>query len=898
MGMDLPANTVLNHYRIASKLGAGGMGEVYRARDLRLERDVAIKVLPTSFASDEDRLRRFEQEARATSALTHPNILTVYDVGSHEDRPYIVAELLEGEDLRCRLNGGAIPQRKAIDYAQQIASGLAAAHAKGIIHRDLKPENVFITTDGRVKILDFGLAKKTPITPSAQADSDIATQEAITQPGIVLGTFAYMSPEQVRGQTADHRSDIFSFGTVLFEMVRGRRPFSGKSAIEVMNAILNAEPEPPPAANSQINPALERIVSRCLEKGVDGRFQSASDLCFAIESISFASGSGQESEVPAAVEISKRHLLWSARVAWLVAALLLATTLALVWILNGRKAPTSAGIVRLSLRPPADSTFFSVSREASPPALSADGRLVAFVAQKPDGKRQLFVRALDSLSPQALAGTEGAAHPFWSPDGRYIGFFAHGKLNRVAATGGAVLALCDAPSGYGGSWNSAGVIVFSPAGASALQKVSADGGTPSLATDLGNEGGGVSHLWPCFLPDGRHFLFLRRRFATGASGQDTIQVGSLDSKEARPVVQVSSSVSYSEGYILYQRAGLLLAQQLDIGRVRTVGDPFPVVARINYEITTSRGMFALSEAGVLLYEAGPGASGYQLTWLDRSGAIHGLLGNPNNYFSPNPVFSPDGKSIAIQMQNSANPVGSDIWIFDTARSVATRFTSDPVSHRAPLWSPDGSRIVFGSTRKGKVDLYQKLASGIGDEEVLLETDFDKYPLSWSPDGRFILYQEIEPRMGSNIWVLPLSGEKPFPFLRTEFNEINPTFSPDGHWVAYQSDVSGRDEIYAAPFPGPGAKLQISAAGGMWPKWRGDSKEVFYLSPNNHLMAAEVKADRLSIEVGTTRELFEAHATGPGYFYNVAPDGQRFLVNRVVEQLPMVVVLNWSPTLKR
>ena len=903
--MTISAGSQLGPYEIISPLGAGGMGEVYRARDGRLNREVAIKVLPSSFANDQDRLRRFEQEARATSALNHPNILVVFDIGAHESSPYIVAELLEGEELRERMNGAPLPIRSCIDYAYQITLGLAAAHAKGIIHRDLKPENLFLTKDGRIKILDFGLAK---LQPSRQADdaSDVVTMKLITEPGVVMGTASYMSPEQIRGLDVDHRSDIFAVGLILYEMVAGKPAFNGHSVADVMSAVLKDEPPDLSETNQRVSPALERIVRRCLEKKREDRFQSTSDLCFAIEALSTLAGSRFE-RAAASTAVSehspKARLAGNPRLAWAVAAMLLAAALMFAWMWYSREPAKDANVVRFSLFPPEETRFFSAGREASPPALSADGRRLAFVTAMADGKRQLWVRALDSLATQPLSGTEGAAHPFWSPDGRYIGFFANGKLNRIDAAGGPVLTLCDAPAGWGGSWSRDGVIILSPNNTSPLFQVPASGGTPSPVTELAESRGAVSHYWPCFLPDGRHFLFLSRAFSTGAGEQDTINLGSLDSKDSRPLFNASSNVAYAQGHLLFHRAGLLLAQPFDVDGLKTVGEAFPVLERVQYELTSSRGIFAASDSGVLIYQPGAAASSFQLTWFDRTGKALGTLGDPANYFTPSPAISPDGTKVALQISNAVDSRdSSDIWIYDIARNLPTRFTFNPASERAPLWSPDGSTLAFGSTQKGPVDIYKKAANGTGDETLLLESPFDKYPMSWSKDGRLILYQEIAPRVGADLWVLPLEGErKAFPFVQSEFNDLAPTFSPDMRWVAYQSDASGRPEIYVAPFPGPGGKRQVSSTGGTFPRWRGDGKEIYYLAANNRLMAAEVNGAGTEFEVGASRPMFEARITGPGYFYAVTPDGQRFLVNRAIEQKntpQMVLVLNWTADLKK
>jgi Tol biopolymer transport system component len=907
--MSLSPGKQLGPYEILSPLGAGGMGEVWRARDTRLNREVAIKVLPATFANDAERLRRFEQEALATSALNHPNILAIYDIGTAPPElggaPYIVAELLKGEELRNRIRTGPLPVRSCIDYSHQITQGLAAAHEKGITHRDLKPENLFVTNDGRVKILDFGLAKLKPVKQAGEG-SDVATMKVITEPGVVMGTASYMSPEQIRGLDVDHRADIFAFGLILYEMLAGKAAFNGNSVADLMSAVLREEPAELSEINPRISPALEKLVRRCLEKKREHRFQSASDLCFAIEALSTPSGSGIETTAAPNVmpdSLARARVAGNARVAWFVAAVLFAAAVAFAWMWFSRKPATDASIVKFSILPTEESRFYSAGREASPPALSADGRRLAFVAIKADGKRQLWVRALDSLAAQPLAGTEGASHPFWSPDGRYIGFFANGKLNRIDVTSSAVLALCEASGGFGGSWGRDGTIILAPSNTSPLLRVPASGGSSVPATELAESRGEVSHYWPLFLPDGRHFLYLSRAFVTGASEQDTINLASLDSKEGRPLFRASSSIAFAQGHLLFHRAGLLLAQPFDVESMKTVGEAFPVLERVQYEITSSRGIFAVSENGVLIYQPGAGSGTSQLTWFDRSGTTLGVLGEPGFYFTPSPALSPDGTRVAVQMPTTVGfSDRSDIWIYDIARGLSNRFTFNPASERAPLWSPDGSRIVFGSTRKGTVDLYQKAANGTGDEELLLESGFDKYPLSWSRDGRFILYQEIAPKVGGDLWVLPLEGDrKPFAFLQSEFNELAPAFSQDGRWVSYNSDESGRNEIYVAPFPGPGGKRQVSTSGGVFARWRGDGKELYYLAANNRLMATEVNGAGTSFEVGATRPLFEARLTGPGYFYAVTSDGQRFLVNKVIEgnvASQMVLVLNWAADLKR
>jgi len=870
------------------------MGEVYRARDTRLGRDVAVKVLPASFSADSDRLRRFEQEACAAGALNHPNILSIYDVGTHDGSPYVVSELLEGETLRQRISGAALAQRRAIDYALGIAHGLAAAHEKGIVHRDLKPENVFITKDGRVKILDFGLAKLTQADGNL-GQTEIPTRRVETDPGIVMGTVGYMSPEQVRGKPVDHRSDIFSFGAILYEMLSGRRAFHGESTADTMSAILKEDPPDLSDTNQNISPALERLVNHCLEKNPEERFHSARDLGFALEALSGSTASAQTVTLPAHAPrwIKTRELI-----AWASAALFVLTTVALS-VLYLRRTPVEVHAVRSFILPPEKSSFDLGGRSGATFTVSPDGRRLAFVAPTAEGRNLLWVRSLDALSAQALAGTEGAGSPFWSPDSRFLGFFEQGKLKRIDTGGGPPLTLCDAPQGRGGTWNRDDVIVFSPSISSGLHRVSASGGASSPVTKLDEARGEVSHRWPTFLPDGKHFLYLGGTFGIGEG--TAIYVASLESKESKLVLRANSNAEYAEGYLLYQRETTLMAQPFDVKRLETVGEAFPLAEQVQQGVgNVTAGFFSVSENGILAYLAGNETGSSQLTWFDRSGKQLGVLGDQAVYSSVR--LSPDGKRATVNVidPQSGRP---DIWLYEVARNRRTRFTFDPAQERLVAWSPDGSSIAFSSNRKGHFDIYQKASSGAGNEELLLESNFDKQPTSWSRDGRFLLYWTIDPKTQADIWILPLSGDRtPFPFLNTEFNEGNGQFSPDGRWIAYFSTESGRVELYVAPFPAPGGKRQISTSGAAVPaRWQGDGKEIFYLAPDNKLMSAEVNGQGATLEVGAVRALFEVRRGGPGSVYDVTADGQRFLVNTAVEQKessPIILVINWTADLKK
>src|SRR5689334_22018373 len=641
--MTLETGTKLGRYEIRSKVGAGGMGEVYRARDEKLNRDVAIKVLPAALSENADRLHRFEQEAQAAGALNHPNILAIYDVGTNGTAPYVVSELLEGESLRDRLAHGPLPNRKAIDYATQIARGLAAAHAKGIVHRDLKPDNLFVTKDEHVKILDFGLAKL--VQPSAEeaAQTDVATRKVHTDPGTVMGTAGYMAPEQVRGRAVDHRADIFSFGAVLYEMLSGRRAFHGDSAIETLNAILKEEPPANTETNPNIAPALERVVWHCLEKAPERRFQSATDVAFALESLSGVTSHASEQTLPrGAIPTPSR---WTReRLIWLAVCLLLGASLAALAVAYFSRAEPSGHAVRLALTTPEKSTF---------PAhitVSPNGLLVAFTASNAEGKRELWVRSLDADQAQPLGGTEGARSPFWSPDSRSIGYFANGKLFRVEAARGRPQVLCDVRENSGGTWSHDGVILFG--GPDGLHRVSAQGGTPELATKVDQHE--EAHRWPYFLPDGRHFIFLGDAQTTE---NHHIRIGTLDSTETQILFSAVTRVAYSSpGYLVYVNQGALVAHPFDTKSLKLTGDPTTLIEHIAEVGQNHEFDFSVSENGVLTYQTGSAKS--QLAWFDRTGKKVEPVAEPDNYATV--VLAPDGRRAATGLLD-ADGRQSDVW---------------------------------------------------------------------------------------------------------------------------------------------------------------------------------------------------------------------------------------------
>ena len=884
--MALASGTKLGPYEIIAPLGAGGMGEVYRARDTKLGRDVAVKLLPSSFSGDSERLRRFEQEACAAGALNHPNVLVIHHIETHEGAPYIVSELLEGETLRKRMSGTAMAQRRVIDYASQIAHGLAAAHEKGIVHRDLKPDNIFITKDGRVKILDFGLAKLTQ-PDGSQSQTEIPTRRVDTNPGVVMGTVGYMSPEQVRGKAIDHRSDIFSFGAILYEMLSGRRAFHGESAADMMSAILKEDPPELSETNHTVSPALERLVNHCLEKDPEARFHSARDLAFAIEALS---GSTPTSiQTMATATLPRRLMKGRELTAWIVAIVAILVAAFALAVPYFRRSSAATHTIRFTIPAPEKVSLTNFM------ALSPDGLHLAFTGRDSTGKNLLWVRPLDSLDARVLSDTDEAAYPFWSPDSHFMGFFAQGKLKKIDVLGGRPQTVCDAPAGVGGTWNRDNVIVFTPSTREPLYRVSADGGLSTPVTALDGSRGETSHRQPYFLPDGRHFLF----FALNRQADNYVYVGSLDSKETKPLSAIHTNAVYAPpGYLVYRRDDRLMAQGFDATSLQLAGEPFPVGEQLIF-IPGPVGFvsFTVSENGMLVYRGGS-AIGSDLLWFDRGGKQLGPLRPREGYI--NVSLSPDGKRVAYSIGNAS---ARDIWLLELGRDLPSRFTFGPAYNWLPIWSPDGSRIVFASNRDGPIDLYQKPASGAGNEEALLKSNEDKLPTDWSSDGQFILYDAVDPKTRGDLWILPLSGDrKSFPFLQTQFSERQGQFSPDGHWIAYSSDVSGQYEVYVQSFPVAGGAHRVSTNSGMQPRWRHDGKELFYISADRKLMAVDVNAGPSTFEAGVPRQLFETRITvlEGRNIYGVTRDGQRFLINSGESPFgaQLNVVLNWTADLKK
>jgi Tol biopolymer transport system component len=886
--MPLVSGARLGPYEIIAAIGAGGMGEVYRARDTRLERTVAIKILPVALAVDPQFRERFEREAKSISALTHPNICTLYDVGRDRDIAFLVLEYLEGETLAARLSKGALTLPDALRIAIEIAGALDTAHRHGIVHRDLKPGNVMLTKGG-AKLLDFGLAKLRPagVVSGATPTTPPTATTPLTAQGTILGTFQYMAPEQIEGREADERTDIFAFGTVVYEMLTGKKAFEGKSQASLIGAILHLDPPPMSALQPLMPPALDRVVNTCLAKDPDQRWQSAHDLT---SELTWIAEGGPQGGMPSLVVGRPRR----DRLGWMVAAVLLLVALALAATVYVQleRGPGEVRVHKLSVLPPENAMLMA----GQAPIVSADGRLLAFVALDASGRSLLYVRPLDALVAQPLAGTDGATLPFWSPDSRFIGFFAGGKLKTIAVTGRQPYTLAAATNGRGGAWNRDGVIIFSPSPPDPLYRVSATGGhaTPLASIDLAR-GEGPPRWMPSFLPDGRHYLYL----APSRTGNE-LRVGSLDSKESKRLLDTHANAVYTPpGYLLFWREATLMAQRFDAAQLELAGDPIPIAEQVGFDALTFQASFSVSDTGVLAFHSGT-AGKTQFTWFDRSGKPLGVAGLPGD--QGDLQLSPDDTRVAFHHVD-AQTGAVNIWIMELAPGTISRFTFDQTIDFTPIWSPKGDRIVFASLRDGPPNLYQKVSSRPGNEEALLKSFLPKLPTDWSLDGRFIVYGVIDPTTRWDLWVLPLTGDRqPFPFLRTDFDERQGSFSPNGRWLAYMSNESGRNEVYVRPFPPGAGEWQASTAGGDQPRWRRDGKMLFYLAADRKLMAVDVKTDAPTFESGVPKVLFQTRVGGkdsPGDDYAVTVDG-RFLLNSLVAEAahsPITVILNWQAALE-
>ena len=892
----LTAGTTLGPYQVLAPLGAGGMGEVYRARDTRLGRDVAIKVILAESARDPERIRRFEQEARAAGALSHPNVCAVLDLGTHDGSPFVVMELLEGETLRQKLDAGPIPARKAIDYAAQAAHGLAAAHEKGIVHRDLKPENLFVTKDGRVKVLDFGLAKLTrpeALAPAGEKPISIAA----TETGAILGTVGYMAPEQVLGKPADARSDLFALGAILYESLTGKRTFHGASYVETLHAILNDEPASLSASGRDLPPGLEPIVRHCLEKNPEERFQSARDLAFNLEAQNATIGGapvGRQAAGAPGLGNRRERLAWGAAVA--VGAIAIITLMALWWV---RRQPEPVP-VSFAVTAPAGQ---AIVPEAVQTSISPDGRRLAFTVVDSSGTTRLGVRPLDSLEAQLLPGTEGAICPFWSPDSRFVAFFAEGKLKKIPVAGGPAEVICDAPDGRGGSWNKDGAIVFAPLATGPLLRVSADGGETAVVVRPDSTRHETGLRFPRFLPDGRHFLYVS--LPRKQAGFD-VYLGALDSRDHRLIMTAGSAPIYVEpGYLLFTRGGRLLAQRFDGFHLRPEGKSLQLDVVLPATTFEGAPLLSVSATGVIVHPAA-NVPDTRLVWLDRAGRLIGPIPLPPGRYE-SPSLSPDGQQAVVNKPNS--PTSADLWKVDLRRAVATRLTFDGLATPqqfgvAGIWSPDGRRIAIQYNRSGSYDVYQVLTTGNGRPEPLVQSAVAlKSPAEWSPDGRFLVFSQNDEATGWDLWLLPLQGDrKPVPYLRTPFNEISATLSPDGRWLAYDSDETGTSEIYVQSFPVAGEKYRVTTSGGTSAKWSKDGRELLIwtsgLNNSGPVLSVGVETTP-TFRAGKPRVLFTPRPDLVGIA--ATPDLKRFLAAIQVEGAAppsITVTTNWQAALKR
>jgi len=867
------------------------MGEVYRARDTRLGRIVAIKILPDHVADRAGLRERFDREARTVAKLNHPHICTLHDVGQQDGTDFLVMEYLEGETLAERLKKGPLRLEQVLQYAIEIADALDKAHRKGITHRDLKPGNIMLTKSG-AKLLDFGLAKlKKDTAPANITLSKVPTEDAVTAQGTILGTLQYMAPEQLEGKDADARTDIFAFGVVVYEMATGKKAFEGKSQASLIAKILETDPPSISALQPMTPPALDRVVKRCLAKEPDERWQSASDLTHELKWIA-ESGSQIPSQMRAPVKGIRALGLGRQPIIFGLGALLLGAVIAslAIWNLKPASAPLARPVTRTVIALPPGDRLSSLDQPAL--ALSPDGTHLAYVAIR-GGTQQLYLRAMDSPEARPISGTEGAVAPFFSPDGQWLGFFTGGKLKKISVNGGAALTLSDvAAAAVAGSWGDGGSIIFQSLVGAPLQRISEAGGTAQPLAPL--EKGDVADASPEFLPGGKAVLF-----TGGTVTSPKITVQSIATGNRRDLISSGAFPRFAaSGHLIYAQAGTLMAVPFDSQRLEITGAAVPVIEGVARSTDTDAAQYSISATGSLAYvSGGTEANQRRMVWVSRNGMEQPLPAPPQAYQYVR--LSPDGRRVAVELENQ-------IWLYDLARDTLTRFTFEGSNNQTPAWTPDGKRIAFYSNKEGGApNLFWQLADGSGGLERLTTSDYTHVPRSFSPDGQLLAFHENNPKTNKDIWVLRLSDRKAEPFLRTPFIEGAPTFSPDGHWLAYVSNESGRPEVYVQPYPGPGGKWQISTESGTEPAWNRNGRELFYRS-GDKMMALDVTIEA-NFSVGKPHLLFERHyftSDFPlvGTAYDISPDGQRFLMVKGVEHATAVtqinIVLNWFEELKQ
>ena len=902
----------ISHYKVTAKLGEGGMGVVYKAEDTKLERTVALKFLAPHLLEDEEARKRFHREAKAAAGLSHPNICTIHEISEEGGPTFLVMEFIEGESLDRKIERGPLALKEALGFARQVADGLAAAHAKGVVHRDIKPGNLLVTPEGRVKILDFGLALLTEGSKLTKLDTTV-------------GTVAYMSPEQAQGAKVDYRTDIWALGCVLYEMVRGQRPFQGLYDQALVYEIVNQEPEPLTGVRTGVPMELEWIVGKCLAKDRYGR---AEDMMLDLRTLAeklksggstvLRTGVGAQRAAPApshaaswaqraaplqgsapVVAPSQMVPKQKLRLPWALFAIAVVFALAVSYVHHFRETPAEKPLYRFVVPLPQDAGLHTLS-------LSPDGRHVAIAMGQQRGTRRLWVHSLETGEQREMPGTGEAQYPFWSPDSRYIGFFAEGKLKKIALAGGPPQSLCDAADGRGGSWNRGGVIIFAPAPFGEIQRVPEGGGEPAA----------ITRRFPQFLPDGRHFLWSDRYVdRTRGEEQTGIYLGSLDGKEPQRLLPDESNAVYTSGpgreggFILFVREGALMAQPFDAGKLELSGDLFPVADEVGRARNLGNYAFSASAEGSLVYRDGSGdGREAQLAWLDRQGKEIEKVGEPARI--RHVALSPDQQSAALMIRSGS---GADIWLLEFARALRSRFTTHPAGDLWPVWSPDGVHIAFSSERDGPMRVYRKRADGGGEAEALESgvkglagNIYVSYVSDWSRDGRFLAVHGQTTSGSFDLFAMPLEGDRePFAYLATEFHEADGRFSPDGRWMAYTSNKSGQPEVYIRPFPKAGREWKVSTSGGSTAVWRRDGKELYYIAPDATLMAAPIETGE-ELKVGTAQPLFTT-GLAPGFRgtalrnYDVSADGQRFLVANRTEQAAaprLTVITNWLKALQR
>ena len=871
--MPLTPGTKLGPYEIRSPLGAGGMGEVYSALDTRLDRQVAVKILAGHLSASPELKQRLEREARSISALNHPSICHLYDIGSQNGVDFLVMEFLEGETLAARLTRGPVPVNEALKIAIAIADALAVAHRQGIIHRDLKPGNIMLTKGG-AKLMDFGLAKPlgspapSPTSSSAPSFTAAPTMSGpsplspLTTAGSIVGTIQYMSPEQIEGREADARSDIFAFGAVLYEMTTGVRPFLGKSQISLASSILEKDPDPVRALQPETPPALEHVISLCLQKNPEERFQTALDVKLELQWIA----SGGSVAGPVAPPVASAPSLRRERLIWAGALLAVAVLAAAAGTLFHRRTPQR--VLRTALNPPPSTTLNLAGDAAGPPVLSPDGSSMAFTATGHDGNALLWIRAWNSTEAHSIPETVGATFPFWSPDSRSVGFFASGKLKIVDLAGGSPQSLADAPLGRGGAWGAGGVIVYSSDAIAPLSRITVAGGESALLIPL-DTAHYTSYRWPCILPDGRHFLYLAMNHDASKSANNAIYYASVDGHENRLLLHAQSNGVYAAGYLLYARGSELLAQSFDPSSGTLSGESRIVAKGVMNDATTWHVAASASADGILVYATG-GSNDLQLVWVDRTGRQIAVAAEavPNLGVA---ALSPQGDRVALEIDAGI----ADIWALDLARGVRTRLTFGPVANTTPVWSPDGKWIAYVSNRDGHVKLFRKPSDGSGVEEALADTGDQTYADQWTRDGKNILFQTGS-GYDSTIWALSLQGERKARLVQK--GAMQAQLSPDARWLAYTSVESGGFQVYVVGFEGAQGRWQVSSKSGTDPKWSADGRELYYLDSTFNLWAVPVKSTGDSLQFGTPQTLVTTWSA-PNVFYSVSADGKRVLLDK-------------------